>query len=90
MHRIIKIKGNDLVLCGDNQSQLQYGITKDDVIATVSAVYIDETRYEGVCANYKFYLQKLWLKRKLKPSYNRFKRVIKDPSLIWRKIKGER
>ena len=88
LHRIIKIKGNDLILCGDNQSDLEYGITKADVVAKVKAVYIDETRYEGVTGNNKnTYYLKLFLKRKFKPIINRFKRVVKDPSLIWRKLK---
>ena len=39
LHRIVKINGNDLVICGDNQTTLEYGITKDDVIAKVSAIY---------------------------------------------------
>lgn len=91
LHRIVKKKGDNLVICGDNQTQLEYGITTADVIAKVTAVYIDETRYEGVIGDKgNFYLKKLWLKRKFKPTYERIKRVIKNPSLIWRKIKGEK
>ena len=89
LHRIIKINGDDLILCGDNQSELEKGIKSTDVIAKVKAVYIDETRYEGVAGNNNasFYYFKLFLKRKFKPTINRFKRVVKDPSLIWRKLK---
>ncbi len=89
LHRIIKINGDDLILCGDNQSELEKGIKSTDVIAKVKAVYIDETRYEGVTGNNNasFYYFKLFLKRKFKPTINRFKRVVKDPSLIWRKLK---
>lgn len=91
LHRIVKIKGDDLVICGDNQTALEYGITVFDVIAKVKAVYIDETRYEGVIGDKgKHYLKNLWFKRKFKPQFIRLKRVIKNPSLIWRKIKGEK
>lgn len=91
LHRIVKIKGDDLVICGDNQTALEYGITVSDVIAKVKAVYIDEIRYDGVIGDKgKNYLKKLWLKRKFKPHFDRLKRVIKNPSLIWRKIKGEK
>lgn len=88
LHRIVKINGNDLVLCGDNQTDLERGITVNNVIAKVSAVYIDETRYEGVIGDKgNFYLYKLKLKRIFKPHYKRLKRVIKNPSLIWRRFK---
>lgn len=91
LHRIVKINGKDLVICGDNQTNLEYGITVDDVIAKVSAIYIDETRYEGVTGDKgKNYLLKLKFKRLFKPTVLRIKRVIKNPSLIWRKIKGEK
>ena len=91
LHRIVKMKGDNLVICGDNQVSLEYGITVSDVIAKVKAVYIDETRYEGVTGDKgKNYLGKLWFKRKIKPHFDRLKRVVKNPSLIWRKIKGEK
>lgn len=90
LHRIVKMNVDSLVLCGDNQTDLEYGITVSDVIAKVSAVYIEETRFEGVTADRKYYLKKLWFKRKFKPFYMRLKRVIKNPSLIWRKIRSER
>ena len=92
LHRIIKIKGKDLFLCGDNQSDIEKGITTDNVIAKVKAVYLDETRYEGVVGdkNKRLYFLRLKLKRTFKPHINRFKRVIKDPSLIGRKLKRER
>lgn len=90
LHRIVKIKGDNLVLCGDNQTELEYGITVSDVVAKVSGIYKNETYFAGVCAGKKFYLARLCLKRKIKPLYIRIKRVIKNPSLIWRKIKGEK
>ena len=89
LHRIIKIKGDDLIICGDNQSDLETGIKTSDVIAKVKAVYIDETRYEGVTGNNNetIYFIKLMLKRRFKPTINRFKSVARDPSLIWRKLR---
>lgn len=91
LHRIVKMNGEKLVICGDNQTTLEYGITVSDVIAKVKAIYIDETRYEGVIGDKdNHYLKKLWLKRKIKPQFDRLKRVVKNPSLIWRKIKGEK
>ena len=90
LHRIIKIKGDNLFICGDNQTDIEKGITKSDVIAKVIAVFIGETRFEGNVADRKNYLFKLKLKRMFKPAFARVKRVAKNPSLIWRKLKGER
>ena len=90
LHRIVKINGNDLVICGDNQTTLEYGITKDDVIAKVSAIYKKEVLINGNVGNKKFYLFSLKLKRIFLPIALKIKRVLKNPSLIWRKIKGEK
>lgn len=47
LHRIVKKpKGEDYVLCGDNQTLLEKGITQDMVIARVSAVYRGDKRTE--------------------------------------------
>ena len=90
LHRIVKIKGDNLIICGDNQTSLEYGINASSVIAKVKAIYIDETRYEGVTADMgKRYLKKLWFKRNVKSGFIRLKRVIKNPSLLIGKIKGK-
>lgn len=89
LHRIIKINGDNLVLCGDNQTQLEKGITSDKVIAKVKGVYIGEKYYDGTTGEYKYYFLKLFLKRNFKKQWLRFKRVVKNPSVIWRKLKGE-
>ncbi len=90
LHRIVKIKGNDLLLCGDNQSDIEKGITVDMVIAKVKGIYLEDTYYEGDKANKKLYYFRLFLKRKIKPFFRKTKSVIKNPSKLWRKIKGEK
>lgn len=39
LHRVIAVKGNGYVLCGDHQWQREYGIRHDQVIAVVKAFY---------------------------------------------------
>ena len=41
LHRIVKVRKNDYVLCGDNQIDYEYGITDDMVIAVMSAFIHD-------------------------------------------------
>ena len=47
LHRILRVeKDGTFVLCGDNQTLLEKGITRDMIIASVSAFYRGETRRE--------------------------------------------
>ena len=90
LHRIVKMKGDNLFLCGDNQTDIETGITTNDVIAKAIAVYKGDIRFEGNTANVSNYLFKLKLKRIFKPTLMRIKRVMKDPTLIWRKLRREK
>lgn len=38
LHRIIGVKSTGFVLCGDNQWQKEYGVTKDMIIAQVAEI----------------------------------------------------
>ncbi len=43
LHRIVKCKKNSYVLCGDNQSTLEYGVTDSMIIARMEGFYKGET-----------------------------------------------
>ncbi len=90
LHRIIKINGNDLFLCGDNQNVIETGITVDMVIAKVKGVYLDNVYYEGDKGNRKLYYLELFLRRNFKTFCRRIKTLFTDPKKLWRKIKGEK
>ena len=48
LHRIVGIsKDGTYILCGDNQTTLEYGISSDMIIASVTAVYRGEKRVEN-------------------------------------------
>lgn len=42
LHRIVKVKKDSYVLCGDNQGILEYGITDDMIIGVMTALYRGE------------------------------------------------
>ena len=42
LHRIIKVKKDSYVLCGDNQGVLEYGVTDDMIIGVMTAFYREE------------------------------------------------
>ena len=38
LHRLVRIRGDELIMCGDNQFVLEGGIHRSDVIAKVTAI----------------------------------------------------
>ena len=47
LHRIIKVKKDSYVLCGDNQVVLEYDVTDDMIIGVMTALYRGE-EYIGI------------------------------------------
>ena len=44
IHRIMKMKNDEVVLCGDNQVALEEGIDANDILAKVTGIYKGEIR----------------------------------------------
>lgn len=63
MHRIVKIKGDELIMCGDNQALLEHGITKENILARVEGIYRDDTYVELTNKKYLKYVKKLPFRR---------------------------
>ena len=56
LHRILKFDQNkNPVFCGDNQTKKEYGISQNDVVAVVSAVYRDEKKVDADAASFRLY-----------------------------------
>ena len=55
LHRIIKIKDDKLVLCGDNQWQKESGITPEDIIGVMDAYYKKDKYIPISKFSYKLY-----------------------------------
>ena len=41
LHRIVKVRKNDYIICGDNQTDYEYNITDDMILAVVEAIKRD-------------------------------------------------
>ncbi len=39
LHRVVAVKKDSYILCGDHQGQLEYGVKHDQIIAVVKAFY---------------------------------------------------
>lgn len=81
LHRIIKVRINDYVLCGDNQCIPEYGITDNQIIGVLRKVIRpDGTELSVESEEYKRYMRKinkpLWL-RKLRNRIKRFLRSLR-------------
>ncbi len=63
MHRIVKIRGNELIMCGDNQAALEHGITKENVLAKAEGFYRDDMYVELTNKQYLKYVKRLPFRR---------------------------
>lgn len=59
LHRILKVRPEDYVLCGDNQWRREYGVTDDQILGTLTAVVRDGKELKSTDFNYRLYVH-LW------------------------------
>lgn len=65
LHRLVGFKCNEPIMCGDAQFTLEYGITKEDIIARVSDIVRKGKLINVDSASFKFYSACLSLRRNL-------------------------
>ena len=79
LHRIVKIDKGQYVMCGDNQFDLEYGITDEHILAKAKAVIRDGKVIDETIPEYRKYIKKLAfsrLKRRTRNFLGRIKRKI--------------
>jgi len=59
LHRILKVRKEDYVICGDNRWQREYGITDKHIIGVLTAVIRDGRQIPVTDGKYRFYVH-LW------------------------------
>lgn len=59
LHRILKVRKNDYVICGDNRWHREYGITDSQIIGVLSAVVRDGKNIPVTDYKYQIYVH-LW------------------------------
>lgn len=59
LHRVVKIKNGEYIMCGDNQAVLEYGITDKHLLAKVKSIYRDEERISLDSGEYIKYVKGL-------------------------------
>ncbi|MBR2010909.1 MAG: S24/S26 family peptidase [Clostridia bacterium] len=57
LHRLMKFEKNgDPIFCGDNQTALEYGVSREQIIARACAVYRGDRRISVSSRKYRFYV----------------------------------
>ena len=59
LHRILKVRKNDYVICGDHCTVKEYGITDDDIVGVLTGVIRDGKTISTDAFGYKLYYH-LW------------------------------
>ena len=61
LHRILKVRDNDYIIAGDNNTFLEYGITDDDILGVMTRVIRNgkEIRMDNPDLAYRLYVH-LW------------------------------
>ncbi len=77
LHRIIKVRKNDYILCGDNQTDYEYNITDDMILAVVDGLIIDGKTVSVTDCEYLKYAKKNLLNKKKKRLIGKIKGFIK-------------
>lgn len=64
LHRVMIIKNNEYIMCGDNQKRFEYGITSAHLLAKVKEMYREDEKINTESKQYKKYLKKQYKKIK--------------------------
>lgn len=79
LHRIVKVKNGEYIMCGDNQAGLEYGITDKHILAKMKAVIRDGQIIDETNAKYRRYVKGLGrrrFKKRVRGFLGRIKRKI--------------
>ena len=79
LHRIVKVKKGEYVMCGDNQFDLEYGITDKHILAKMKSFIRDEQTIDDTNKKYRRYIKRLPCRRfrkRLRNLLGRIKRKI--------------
>ena len=72
LHRILKVcNDGTYVVCGDNQTVLEYGVRDEQIIGVVEGIYRDKKFVSVSNFIYKIYSRSLWIRRLWRKSFIR-------------------
>ncbi|MCR4718889.1 MAG: hypothetical protein K5768_04585 [Firmicutes bacterium] len=74
LHRVVGIDKNGYIMCGDNQSEREYGIKDEQILALACGLYRENDYISFDDKKYVNYCKKQVLKKRIYGIYLRFRR----------------
>ncbi len=93
LHRVVKVRKNDYVFCGDNQKTWEYGITDELIVGVMCELYNDGVKVDIDGEAYKKAVKKLVKRSARTCRMLRFKHFlldIKAVKAVWELVKNKR
>lgn len=84
LHRIIEVRPDSYVICGDNCIQKEYGITDEQILGVLTGFYRGSKKINMDGLGYKIYVR-VWCRLyRIRRLYGRMRRVA---ARVWHKIR---
>lgn len=74
LHRVVGIDKNGYIMCGDNQTEREYGITDEQILALACGIYRENEYISFDDKKYVNYCKKQVLKKRIYAVYIRLRR----------------
>lgn len=87
LHRIIEVRPDSYVICGDNCIQKEYGITDEQILGVMTGFYRGSKKIDMNSIGYKMYVR-LWCG--LYPIRRIYARVKSVVAKVWYRIRKEK
>lgn len=76
LHRVVKVRKDDYVFCGDNQKAWEYGITDDLIVGVMKELYNDGVLVDTKTEEYNKKVKKIVRKSRISSYIIRVKRAL--------------
>lgn len=87
LHRIIEVRPDSYVICGDNCIQKEYGITDEQILGVLTGFYRGSKQINMDGFGYKLYVH-VWCRLyPIRKVFGRMRRVV---AKVWHKIRKEK
>lgn len=75
LHRVVEIKNDEYIMCGDNQTELEYGIKREHLLAKVAYFYREDEKITLDNQKYQKYVKSLPRRRRKRKIRIRLARI---------------
>ena len=76
LHRVVKVRKNDYIFCGDNQKKWEHGVTDDLIVGVMKELYNDGVKVDIESEEYFKQVKKIVRKSRCSSWVTNFKMVL--------------